>query len=367
MSPTLDYALYPHIIDSIIRFSPHEALLELRLTCKKVKRTADSLLHRHLVYCDYFGVGEQWLDEEDDYNCDWVDEVWRAWGTNICMQGHDPTTPHLQNPNVRILDVAETHMSEGTGPLNREHVFPNTTLIRAISAGPADLYNFLGLEPYDGQGEIHFNLPEGMGVRFIQYHRGYPLFPSITGALKKLIFTILYDPNSVDSWIPSFPTPTFELECDEIFILLVPEGDANIDRDGMHISDGPAFLSDIAYKFGKYYEQLWAENRRIIFVGGEEWEHEWLSKRIVTGYELEDPSEDDEAITEKRMRRPSVTDRFKWWLFKIADYYGEEDTADFQSSVSFMTLDEFTAKIDDNELAPLMTSLHLDQEQPTGH
>jgi hypothetical protein len=189
---------------------------------------------------------------------------------------------------------------------------------------------------------------------------------------------MLYHPPSVGQWIPTFRTPCLELECDDISIMLRPEDTENVDRQDEIIPRGPAFLSDIAYKFGKHFERLYAENRRITFVGGEDWEHSWLSHRIITEYDLASTTEDEWSdddddnddsvedgrvvITEERMLGATVTDRFKWWLFKIADFYhaDEDDTAKFKSSVSFMSFAEFTAKVDDNELAPLMMAQHLD-------
>ncbi|BEJ11777.1 hypothetical protein CspHIS471_0202370 [Cutaneotrichosporon sp. HIS471] len=358
MSPSLDYVFYPHIIDAIVRFAPHEELLELRLTSKKIKLVADTILNRHISLYSHPRI-----------------EGRRAWGTNIRRDSWDDEEhhpPHNHPSKARILDLSEIHMIHNGLPFAYDG-FSGVNLIRALPASLDHLESYLdGIPDYPNE-QIHFNLPNGTAVRFIEYHRSYYLFPVITGKVKTLVFAILYHPESWDEWIPSFSSPNFEIDCDDIYIILIPEGQPNMEERDEQLSFGPTFLSDIVYKFGMRFDKLWAENRRITFVGGESWDHRWIDRSIikdyeggyqdyrwaVRGYPLEDLTQED-FIQEQDNPGASITERFRWWLFEIASLcLGADYMPAFEKSVSFMTLAAFNAKIDNDELVALTTSLRV--------
>ncbi|BEI88874.1 uncharacterized protein CcaverHIS019_0202360 [Cutaneotrichosporon cavernicola] len=154
-------------------------------------------------------------------------------------------------------------------------------LIRGVPASSGHLESYLGIIPRYQTGQIHLNLPNVTAVRSIEYHRGYSLLPVITGEVKTLAFAILYHPESWDERVPSFSAPIFEIDCDDICIILFPEGEPNMEDRDKRLSKDPTFLSDIVNKFGMRFDNLWAENRHTIFVGGESWAHRRIDQYTV--------------------------------------------------------------------------------------
>ncbi|GMK56486.1 hypothetical protein CspeluHIS016_0303260 [Cutaneotrichosporon spelunceum] len=117
-------------------------------------------------------------------------------------------------------------------------------------------------------------------------------------------------------------------------------------------------------------------DRPIRFVGAEEWDDNWLRRKVPRQYfesELDtidfalrlvndsalDVGADYLNIEEDCGPDATVADRFKWWINAMADVYHSTDERmrmRIRQNVAFMTMDEFKAKQHGDEMAALMTS-----------
>ncbi|BEI81074.1 hypothetical protein CcaverHIS002_0202340 [Cutaneotrichosporon cavernicola] len=349
MTPTLDYNGFPNIIDIIIGFAPHKALLALRATCRDIKNKVDPILHRHIR------LGRR----QDDHS------QWRVWGTAIWLD--DDTL----NTNARILDMQEADFFKDDAIVDdiNDGRFGNTHLVRVLPIPEHELG-----DKEDGTVDIDLKVPNSAVVAFIECHRSLPPVIRFWGDMDMVVVALMYHPNWFDGpfghscFIPDFNEADYDKD---VYLLLVPDGEPWSHGDPAKAEVAGILTKLLLEVVDKLHYHI-KENQRITFVGAESWDHRWLDRRIkLLGWDSDSDNDSDwgsgsngdaglQSMTLKEMCEPgaSVADRFQWWINKVANIHllgDEHEGEDLSMRVSFMTMKEFKAKLG-NEVAELIIS-----------
>jgi hypothetical protein len=263
-------------------------------------------------------------------------------GAHIC--GRDTRLGH-----VRIVDVPDA----GSQSAIQSSMLPRLRLVRvlpspdrkatAVFAADATLVCFLDLEVSADK---------------------------LTGEVKRVVYNVLYDPvlglrapsNGAFHW--DKPTPAREL-----YIVLTPRQDLGWpvparppgdDFTGRWDTERSLALT-VTPILDTLVEQvivgLWRYQRnypsrdnplKLVIVGAETWPHTWLSygRWSKWGRNLREPF---------MLVNGDIKARVLWWLEALATGAGWR--VDISSSISFMSMGEFCAEIDDDEVMPFITAI----------
>lgn len=398
----LDSAFYPHILDNIVRLAPPESLIALRATSKKIRHAAEPILYRHLVFRSR---PEMWRVRST--NLIIIQEVEYA-GANVVYytddmideDEDDDEDSDYTTPGDSPLSCEEDYYSEGsTGPVHMTD--PRLALARVVDVlcerqGNRCLSTFsdelcrlrlVRVIPGPSKGPeqemyLHLIWGEATVVRFVDVHAPRVVFEG-SGRAKRMVCNILFNPTIAVDGV-SFAPPSMRLgmsavASEGVYVLFTPESPAAPDRPSRPAATQTrvlrsrirsAMFNSFIFEFTS---QLRAEESlgkpNFVLVGAETWQHDWLSPAAQTPKSGLNWDNVPPTVLREPEPEPGVdadmVQRFRWWLrecFLLILGNDEAAVAACISRMSFITMDEFAARVDDDEFLPLILSLGANDE-----